>query len=44
VCNYTVAKITCDVDWQDTKLDRKFQTRTVDGVRCAFVGCVYLCG
>lgn len=44
VHNYTLGKITCDVDWNDRKLDEKFQTRTVNGRKCAFVGCIYLCG
>jgi hypothetical protein len=44
VCNYTLGKITCDVEWRDPKLDEKFKTRTIKGKKCAFVGCVYVCG
>ena len=41
VCNYTVAKITCNVNWNNPKLSETFQTRTIKGKLCAFVGCVY---
>jgi hypothetical protein len=44
VCNYTVGKITCDVDWSDPNLDKEFQVRVVDGHTCVFVGCIYMCG
>ena len=42
VCGWTLGKITCDVDWSRSNLDKDFQTRTVDGALCALVGCVYL--
>jgi hypothetical protein len=42
VCGWTLGKFTCDVDWSDKHLDKSFQVRTIDGARCAFVGCVYL--
>jgi hypothetical protein len=42
VHNYTLGKITCDVDWTDKQLDKMFQTRVVDGHLCAFVGCIYM--
>ena len=44
VCNYTVGKITCDVDWSDPNIDKNFQVRIVNGHKCAFVGCIYMCG
>ena len=44
VCNYTVGKITCDVDWTDINLDKKFQMRTINGRKAVFVGCIYVCG
>jgi hypothetical protein len=44
VCNYTVGKITCDVDWNDPNLDKEFQVREVNGHKAAFVGCIYMCG
>jgi hypothetical protein len=40
--NYTLGKITCDVDWGDKNLDKKFQVRDVGVYKAAFVGCVYL--
>ena len=42
VCGWTLGKITCDLDWSRSNLDKDFQTRTVDGALCALVGCVYL--
>ncbi len=44
VCSFTVAKITCNVDWKDPDLSTKFQTRIVNNHKCAFVGCIYKCG
>jgi hypothetical protein len=44
VCNYTVAKITCDVDWNSNRLDKDFQFRTINGSKAVFVGCIYVCG
>jgi hypothetical protein len=44
VRNYTLGKITCSVNWKDPKLSSRFKTRTVSGRKCAFVGCVYMCG
>ena len=42
VCGWSLGKITCDVDWSRSNLDKDFQTRTVDGALCALVGCIYL--
>ena len=42
--NYTVAKITCDIDFSNIDTN-KFQTRTIaTNVICVFVGCIYYCG
>ena len=43
VCNYTLGKITCDVDWSEPNLDKKFQVRIVNGHKAVFVGCIYMC-
>jgi len=40
--NYTLGKITCDVDWSYKNLDKKFQVRDVEGFKAVFVGCIYL--
>jgi hypothetical protein len=40
--NYTLGKVTTDVDWAASNLDKKFQTRVVGGHLCAFVGCIYM--
>jgi len=37
--NYTVGKITCNEDFSDMT-----NGRTINGVKCKFVGCVYVCG
>lgn len=46
MANYTVAKVTCDCDFDD--LPPYIQRRTVQSggreFRCAFVGCTYHCG
>lgn len=46
VCHsYTIAKLTCDVDWNDPNLSELYQTRVLDDdVQAAFVGVVYSCG
>jgi hypothetical protein len=42
--NYTVGKITCDIDFSNIDTN-KFQTRTIDNnIICVFVGCIYYCG
>lgn len=46
LCNFTVAKITCDCDFDNLEPWVKTRTVTLDGTvyRCAFVGCTYHCG
>ena len=42
--NYTVAKITCDIDFSNID-SNKFQTRTINtNIICVFVGCIYYSG
>ena len=47
VHNYTVAKVTTDVDWNDPNMEKRFVTGTQmylnKLVRWALVGCIYLC-
>ena len=43
VRNYTIGKITMDCNF-DMRQKKKYKTRKISDVKCAFCGCVYMCG